>query len=427
MLYLLRWYLKLLSRLILKKYRPEIIAISGSIGKTSAKEAIFLVLSTRLSVRASLKNYNNELGVPLTIIGAVSPAKSLSGWLKILIKSLKLFVFRDPTYPKILVLEMGIDRPGDMKYLVDLAPPTIGVITAVSYAHLDYFGTLQKIKKEKQVLIENVSLKGLSVLNYDNEAARSMAEVSPARVLTYGFKIGADLLAQDVNYKFQQGNYEISGVNFKLNYEGSIVPVNMPNILGEGGIYAALAAASVALHLGFHLMEIAESLRSLRLPAGRMQLLAGIKHTFLIDDSYNSSPEACLSALNVLGQIKVDKQAYKYAVLGDMLEIGNYKEEAHYNIGREIFAQGIDFLVSVGVNSLIIDRGAKEAGMMADHIFHFETAEEAGIFVRENLFEGDVVLIKGSQAIRLEKVTKKLLAEPEKASKLLIRQEESWQ
>lgn len=424
---LLQLKLRFLSRLILKKYRPEIIAISGSVGKTSAKEAIYHVLSGHLSVRTSIKNYNNEIGVPLTLIGAESAGSSLLGWLAVFGKAWRLYFWRDPDYPKILILEMGIDRPGDMDYLTRLAPPTVGVITAVSYSHLEYFGSLQNIKKEKQILIEKVDRKGLSVLNYDNEDARSMAEVSPARVITFGLMPGADIFAQDLHYRFENESYDIAGLNFKLNHEGSIVPVEMPHILGENGIYAALAAAAVALHFGMNLMQIAEALRSFRLPAGRMQLLPGIKHTFLIDDSYNSSPEACLSAIKVLGKIKIDEGASKYAVLGDMLEIGAYTEKGHAELGRVLFEQGIDYLVSVGERARDIDRGAKDAGMSPDFIFHFDRSSEAGSFIQERLRAGDVVLIKGSQGARMEKISKELMAEPERADELLVRQGPAWQ
>ncbi len=424
---LLQLKLKFLTRLILKKYHPEIIAISGSIGKTSAKEGIYHVLSSKLSVRTSIKNYNNEIGVPLTVIGMESPGSSIWGWLKVFVHGVKLCIFKDKNYPQYLILEMGIDRPGDMDYLTRLAPPTVGVMTAVSYSHLEYFGSLQNIKKEKQVLIERVSRKGLSILNYDSPQARSMAEVSPARTFTYGFNPGADLLAQDINYLFKGDNYELAGVNFKLNYEGSIVPVHMPNILGEAGIYAALAAASVALHFGLNLMEVAESLKSMHLPAGRMQLLPGIKHSFLIDDSYNSSPEACLSALKVLGSIKIDEAASKYACLGEMLEIGSYSEEGHSLVGQTVFNQGIDYLISVGERARDIDRGAKEAGMSTDYIFHFDNSEIAARFMQERLHEGDIILVKGSQGARMEKVTKELMAEPDRAKELLVRQSDEWQ
>ncbi|MGE5425921.1 MAG: UDP-N-acetylmuramoyl-tripeptide--D-alanyl-D-alanine ligase [Bacillota bacterium] len=419
--------LKILSGLIIRKYSPQIVAISGSIGKTSAKEAIFAVLSTRLKARTSLKNYNNEIGVPLTVIGAESGGSSLVGWTRVFTKALQLLIVKDRDYPDYLILEMGVDRPGDMDYLTRLAPPTVGVMTGISYSHLEYFGSLQNIKKEKQVLIERVSRKGLSILNYDNEAARSMSEVSPARAFTYGLLPGADLQAQDLKFRAGEQEYEIAGASFKLSYEGNLVPVLMPNALSEAAIYAALVAASVALHFGYNLMEIAAILPAVRLPAGRMQLLPGIKRTFIIDDTYNSSPESCRSAVKVLGSLKLDAAASKYAVIGDMLEIGSYSIEGHRMIGREVFEQGIDYLVTVGERSRDTDRGAIEAGMSLDFIFHFDDPNSAGKFLQERIKEGDILLVKGSQGIRLEKTVKELMAEPERAEELLVRQGKDWQ
>lgn len=423
----LKLQLKFFSSLILRKYQPKIIAISGSIGKTSTKEIIYKILSSRLSVRTSVKNYNNEIGVPLTIIGLESPGSSIFGWIKVFCKAIKLYIFTDRKYPEYLVLEMGVDRPGDMAYLTSLCPPWIGVMTGVSRSHLEYFGSLNNIKKEKQVLIEKVNCRGLSVLNYDNLESLSMSEVSPARVLTYGFKEGADLLAKDINFNAANGNYDIAGVNFKLNYEGSIVPINMPNILSLGGVYSALAATAVALHLGFNLMEISSLLRDCRLPAGRMQLLPGIKHSFIIDDTYNSSPESSLAALKVLANIKLDKNANRYAILGDMLEIGVYSEKGHNLVGEQLAKLSINYLISVGERSRDIDRGARSAGMKTDNIFHFNDTEAAGLFVQERLSEGDVLLVKGSQGIRMEKIVKEIMAEPSKAFKLLVRQGKEWE
>lgn len=423
---LLQLKLKFFSRLILKKYQPDIIAISGSVGKTSSKEAVSILLADSFSLRASSKNYNNEIGVPLTIIGADSPGASLLGWFSVFVQALKLLLFYNPNYPKILVLEMGIDRPGDMKYLMKLAPPKIGIMTALSHSHLEFFGTLQNIKKEKQVLIESVAKKGLSILNYDSLEVRSMSFASPARVMSYGFSEGSDLLAQDLHYSFENKGNDLCGLNFKLKYQGSIVPVNMPQILSEAGIYAFLSAAAVALYYGLNLMEIASKAAFIYTPPGRMHLLPGIKHSFIIDDSYNSSPESSLSAIKVLGAMNLNEGAKKYAILGDMLEIGAYSEEGHRLLGETLFAEGIDYLVSVGERSRDIDRGAKDKGMDSDRIFHFDKAEEAGLFIQNRLQEGDTLLIKGSQGVRMEKVVKELMAEPEKAVELLVRQDAAW-
>lgn len=238
---ILQFKLNILARLILKKYQPVIIGITGSIGKTSAKDAIYEALKDRLKVRTSFKNYNNEIGLPLVIIGLESPGRNLFGWLKVFISALSLLLIKNNDYPQVLVLEMGVDRPGDMDYLTDIAPVNVGVVTAVSYSHLEYFGSVQNIKKEKQVLIEKLEAKGLAILNFDNEYTREMLEVSRARVLTYGLQNGADLQAQDIVYNFTKEGYDLSGINFKLNHKGSIVPVVMKNVMSETALYAALA------------------------------------------------------------------------------------------------------------------------------------------------------------------------------------------
>ena len=424
---ILQFKLKIFSKWILKKYKPVVIGITGSIGKTSAKDAILTVLQDKLVARGSIKNYNNEIGVPLTIIGRESPGKNILGWFPLFLYAFKLILFRDKNYPQVLVLELGVDRPGDMKYLVDIVRPDIGIVTAVSYSHLEYFGSLVNIKREKQVLIESLEADGLAILNFDNEAARDMAKASAARVLTYGLKTEANLQAQDIVYNFTKDNYDLSGVNFKLNHNGSIVPVIMRNIMAETALYSALAAAAVGIYFKFNLVEIAQSLLEFSLPKGRMNLLPGIKHAFIIDDTYNSSPEAALAAVKTLAKIKIDPAANKYAVMGDMLEIGSYTEEGHRLLGEAIAKSNIKYLIAVGERARDIIRGAKEADMEDDFIFYFDKSDEAGKFLQNRLQAGDVLLVKGSQGVRMEKIVKELMAEPDKAEQLLVRQGPQWQ
>lgn len=423
---LLQLILKMLAKKIVSKYQPRVIGITGSIGKTSAKEAIFWVLKNRLAVRTSYKNYNNEIGLPLTIIGRESPGRSLVGWAGLLWRAFSLCLFKDPNYPRVLVLEMGVDHPGDMDYLTDIARPDIGLVTSVSYSHLEYFGSITNIKKEKQTLIEKLDSQGVAVLNFDNEYSRDMAKVSKAKVLTYGLKAGANLQAQDVSYNFSKEGYDLSGVSFKLNYNGSIVPVTMKNAMSETAIYSALAAAAIAIQFDFNLVDIAKALNDFNLPKGRMNLLAGIKHSFIIDDTYNSSPEACLSAIDILSRIKTDEAADKYAVLGDMLEIGSYTEEGHRLVGKKVAASGIKYLIAVGERARDFIRGAKEEEFEDDFIFYFDKPEEAGKFLQNRIKAGDVLLVKGSQGARMEKVVRELMAEPDKAAELIVRQGEEW-
>ncbi|HBA36466.1 TPA: hypothetical protein DCZ15_01165 [Candidatus Falkowbacteria bacterium] len=423
---ILEFKLKFLSRLILKKYQPVIVGITGSIGKTSAKEAIYAVLKGKLAVRMSQKNYNNEIGLPLAIIGRESAGSNLFGWLLIFGRALSLLLIKDKNYPRVLVLEMGIDRPGDMAYLTQIAPPDIGLVTAVSYSHLQYFGSVLNIKKEKQVLVESLDSQGLAVLNYDNEATRNMSAASRARAITYGLQVGADLQAQDLVFNFTKGNYEIVGLNFKLNYKGSIVPVFMKNVMAEPAIYAALAAVAVGIYFDLNLLEMAHSLRNFTLPPGRLSVLSGIKQTFIIDDTYNSSPEAAVNAVDVLRRIKIEGASEKYAVLGDMLEIGPYTQDGHRLLGAKVAESGINHLIAVGEKARDIIRGATAAGLSDDYIFYFDRAEEAGRFLQNRIKSGDVILVKGSQGVRMEKIVKEIMAEPERAGELLVRQDKQW-
>lgn len=426
MLGILRLKLKFFSHWILKKYNPVVVGVTGSIGKTSTKEAINEILKDKLRVRMSIKNYNNEIGLPLTIIGEESPGKSLGGWFRIFSKAAWLLLFKDKNYPQVLILEMGIDRPGDMAYLTKIAPANVGVVTTVSHSHLEYFGSIINIKKEKQVLIEKLNPKGLAVLNFDNDYTREMVEISQVRTLSYGLKPGADIQAQDIVYNFTKEGYDLSGINFKLNYQGSIVPVTMKNVMSQTAIYSALAAAAVATYFDLNLIEIARALNNFSLPKGRMNLLSGLKHTFIIDDTYNSAPESALAAVDVLGRIRVDESAKKYAVLGDMLEIGSYTEEGHQLVGQKVLTSKIDYLIAVGERARDFIRGAKEAGMEDDYIFYFDRPDEAARFLQNRIKAGDVLLVKGSQGARMEKLVEELMSEPERADELLVRQEQEW-
>lgn len=431
---LIQYKLKLLSKMILKKYKPEIIGITGSIGKTSAKDAVYAVLSPKFDVRKSVKNYNNEIGLPLAIIGVDSPGKSILGWVGVFIKALKL-VYGDKTYPRILILEMGVDRPGDMEYLKSIVKPKIGVITAIGPTHLEYFGSIGNIQKEKGGLLSNLGKKDWAIINGDDEKALQTEKMTSARVFTFGFNEKADVRAIEVSFSFadifcSNGNKKnmsnISGISFKLKYNGSAVPVLLPGIISYSAVYAALAATAVGLVYELNLIEISQALRSFIPPKGRMNLVKGIKDTLIIDDTYNSAPQSAISALETIKQIPLTKGARKYAVLGDMLELGSYSVTGHKEVGKKAVEAKMDKLITVGERSRDTARGAIKAGMLKDNIFEFATAEEAGRFVQDRISEGDLIFVKGSQGMRMEKVVKEIMAEPLRAKELLVRQNSQW-
>ncbi|MFA6105245.1 MAG: UDP-N-acetylmuramoyl-tripeptide--D-alanyl-D-alanine ligase [Patescibacteria group bacterium] len=420
---ILRWF----AGAIIKKYNPEVVGITGSIGKTSTKEAVAGVLASRFRVRANYKNYNNEIGLPLTIIGIEkSPGRSVIGWLVVIIKSFKLLFSKDLNYPEILVLEMGADKPGDIKYLVEIAPCRVGVLTYISHAHTEFFKTIKRIAQEKRIIISHLTADGTAVLNFDNALVMENAGVTKAEKITYGFKEGADLRATDVNILTLPGELLPKGLNFKVTLAGSTVPVFMPGFLSNAIIPAALAGLAVGTIYGINLVEGAEALKKILPLPGHMRPLLGIKKTLIIDDSYNSSPDAVKSALDVFADLTKNEKGRRYAVLGDMLELGTETASAHREIGFKVVEHGIDFLVTVGEASKQTAVAAREAGLSDDSIASFNNSVEAGKFIQEKINEGDQILIKGSQGSRMEKIVKEIMAEPLQAEKLLVRQDSFW-
>lgn len=425
---IIEYKLKFFAKLVLKKYKPDIIGITGSVGKTSTKEAIYTVLASKFKTRKNIKNYNNEIGVPLSIIGAESGYKNIFIWLGVFLKAVRLLLVYDHNYPDILVLEMGADKPGDIKYLIDFTPCKIGVVTAVAPVHLEFFGTMEKVIKEKQIIISHLKPDDCAVLNGDDGSVLKMKDKTKAKVFTFGFNEGADFKAFEPNIikggpESKWVDYSILGMNFKVSYRGSNAPFFLPNVFGQHQVYSALAGIACGVCYNMNLVEISEALKKYNPPAGRMRLIPGIKHTFIIDDSYNSSPSASIAALQVVKKIKIDGQ--KYAALGEMAELGDYTEQGHREVGREV-ARTVDYLITVGEKTKFLADEAVKSGMSADHVFSFDHTEEAGKFIQERVKKGDLILIKGSQVSRMEKIVKELMAEPEKAGELLVRQGVEW-
>jgi UDP-N-acetylmuramoyl-tripeptide--D-alanyl-D-alanine ligase len=425
---ILQLKLKLLAKLILKKYKPKVIGITGSVGKTSAKEAIFSVLSVSYKTRRNIKNYNNEIGLPLTIIGVESPGRSFIGWLIVFLKAIKLLIINEKKYPEMLVLEMGVDRPGDMEYLLSIVKCDIGIMTTIGTSHLEFFGTVENIEKEKTLLLNSLKPGGWSVLNNDDERIRKIAKNLKSKNITYGFSEKSNVRAIEISFSFEKNKSleNLIGLSFKLGYNGSYVPVLVPGVISETSIYSCLIAACVGVIYDINLLKISEALRSLKLPSSRMNLIKGIKKTLIIDDSYNSSPQSAKAALEVLSKISISKENKKIAILGDMLELGNISEKSHFEIGNLLFELGINQLYAIGSRARDIAQGARSAGMKDGDIFEFADSEEAGKFIQQKITKGDLLLVKGSQGVRTEKIVKELMADPLRASELICRQDESW-
>lgn len=418
--------MRLMAVLVLKKYNPKVIGITGSVGKTSTKEAVFSVLASHYRVRRNEKNYNNEIGLPLTVIGTESGGNSIAGWLRVFLKWLGVIIF-PLEYPEILVLEMAADRPGDIKYLSDFMKPDIGVLTDISGSHLEFFKSIEGVTKEKGILVKNLPEKGLAVLNIDNPQIKKIKSQLKSKVITFGFSEDADVRATDILYNYSHLENgvkdEIKGLSFKLNYKGTTIPMRLSNILAEHNIYAALAGIAVGLDLGLNLVEIGAAIENFSLPSGRMNLIAGIKNTFIIDDTYNSSPVSTNSALEVLGNIKSKR---KIAVLGDMLELGANSESGHCEVADKFLKIKGDVFFAVGNRMRDAADELKKHNFDPNRMFSFDSPIEAGKKLQEMMQEGDLILIKGSQGMRMEKVVEEIMAEPQKAAELLCRQDLSW-
>lgn len=418
----------------IKKYQPKIIGITGSVGKTSAREAIVSVLKANYHVRASEKNYNNEIGVPLTILGIPHCGHNIFLWGGMLVRAWIDILRKNPSYPKILILEYGIDHPGDMDYLLTLAKPDIALVTAIGEVpvHVEFFRDAEEVAQEKGKIIAALPEGGCAILNHDDYAVYGMRERTQAHVITFGQEEHAEF--RMLNYEFRVAKDTVlgeipEGISFKIEHKGHMVPIRLKNVFGIPQAYAALAAAAVGSALGMNLVEISEALQQYTPPKGRLCLLQGIKHSFILDDTYNASPEAMREAIETL---QVLPGLRKIAVLGDMLEIGRYTEQAHRALGDQL-AQFVDILFVVGPRAKFIADEAVTQGLEARarafdpaQVFRFDDAESAGRALDPMIREGDLILVKGSQAMRMERAVREIMRYPERAHELLVRQEEFW-
>lgn len=403
MIKILQAVIRRLAVWTIKKYQPGVIAITGSVGKTSTKEAIYTVLKHFRSTRVSSGNFNNEFGAPLAILGDWREINGKFFWLKVILTSL-LKLFFPVKYPEILILEYAVRKPGDMKYLLDIAKPHIGVVTAVGEipVHVEFFSGPEALAREKSKIIENLSSFGFAILNFDDQTVLDMKQRTRAHTVTYGFGEGAEM--RITNFETRMENSRPAGIAFKLNYGGSFVPVRLDGCFGKAQAYAAAAAACIGTAFGINLVRIAQSLTEYQSPEHRTKLLDGIKNSYIIDDSYNASP---LSMHEAIDTIKALKAKRKIGVLGDMLEIGKYTIEAHEFIGR-LAVQAFDILITVGSRAKFIAEAAAANRMPKKNIYSFETADEAKAKVQELIKKGDLILIKASHAIGLDRVVEEI-------------------
>jgi UDP-N-acetylmuramoyl-tripeptide--D-alanyl-D-alanine ligase len=406
---ILQKILKTLAKIALKKYKPIVVAITGSVGKTSTKEAIYTVLKNHFGekrIRKNEKNYNNEIGVPLTVFNLKTGGNSILKWITKFIKILWMIIFR-VKYPDFLVLEMGADKPGDIEYLLDFVKHKVGVITAVGEipVHVEFFASPEKVAEEKEILVKTLNKDGIAILNYDDERVKKMGDNIGAKVMTFGLNEKADIKATNYELKILSETENITELNFKLDFKGSSVPAKLINVLGVQHLYSALAATAVGISFNINLVEIAQVLKEIVPLPGRMSLIRGIKNSLIIDDSYNA---ALLSMKAGLDSLKIFAGQRKIVVLGDMLEIGKYSEQAHIQIGKKA-AEIADIIFAVGNCAGFIEQGALSMNFDTNKIFKFSTSDEAKLVVQKEMKENDVVFIKGSHSIKMENIVEEII------------------
>lgn len=363
------------------KFKPRVIGITGSVGKSTTKELIWSVLSRRFNTLKSPGNYNNEIGLPLTLLSLNAAHERV-------------------------VLEMGMYALGEIALLAEIARPHVGVVTNVEPVHLERLGTIERIAQAKTELVRALPARvmaeqdgsGVAILNYDDPRVRAMAGETPARIATYGLSSQADLWASEIT------SAGLKGIRFTLHHQGETVHVGLP-LLGRHSVQTALPAALVGLVEGLEWEEIKAGLEALPDNAQlRLVAIPGPNNSILLDDTYNASPASSIAALNLLADLTAVK---KVAVLGDMMELGSLEEEGHRKVGCYV-ANIVDLLIVVGSRARIIADEAQACGLNPSLILEMENNQAVTDFLRQSLEPENIVLIKGSNSQRMGEIVSAL-------------------
>jgi UDP-N-acetylmuramoyl-tripeptide--D-alanyl-D-alanine ligase len=358
------------------KHDIRVIGITGSVGKSTTKELTADVLEQRFRTIRSPGNLNNEIGLPLSLL-SLSPDHERA------------------------VLEMGFYVPGEIALLCEIGQPQVGVVTNISEVHLERAGSIEAIVEGKRELVEYLppAPEGVAILNYDDVRVRGMANRTKARVFFYGLSPEADLWASDVE------GLGLEGLRCVIHYNDEHIHLRVP-LLGRHSVHTILRAAAVALIEGLGWQEIGAGLQGTQ---SQLRLVAvhSPSGALILDDTYNAAPSSTIAAINLLD----DLEGRKCAVLGDMLELGEYEERGHRMVGVRV-AQVADELITVGPRARWISEEAQIAGLQADLITEVEDSDAAIAHLKGRLGEGDVVLVKGSRGMEMDRIVSALERDP---------------
>lgn len=364
--------MNLFSKFLFLLKRPQVIIVTGN-GRACAAQALFQVLRQHFKVKKITKFpqelqfrhiLRNEILILETeLLNFSAPAEKFN------------FLFKKSKLPILLITHLG-EIPPDKTF----------------------FAAPKEKSREIINLTKILPPQGYLILNFDDETVREINDLTNAFTLSFGFQEKADLRASDIHIN--------SGTNFKINYQGNIVPIWLENLFGKEQIYSALAAASVGVIFDINLVEISQALKNYNGLAGKMRLIEGIKHSLILDDSESASVFSMIEALEILGKIKAQR---KIAVLGDILGIGKYTIEAHESIGERV-AKAADLLFTVGPRAKFIAQGVKARGFSEEKIFQFDDVAPAGKTLQDEIKEGDIILVDGSKEMKMGKIIEEIKA-----------------
>jgi UDP-N-acetylmuramoyl-tripeptide--D-alanyl-D-alanine ligase len=361
---------------VLSEHPVKVIGITGSIGKTTTKEFAFRLLSRSLNVLKSEGNFNNQLGVPLSLLKLTDKHE-------------------------VAVLEMAMSAPGEIRTLTRIAPPDIAVITNIYPVHLQFFSSIEEIALAKKEILDGAKADGIAVLNGDDPFVKKIAEDWKGERISFGLSSGCEVRAQNI----RKAGWE--GMSFELRYGQRKEKISLP-FYYESHLYNFLAATAAAWALSVPFEDILPQIITLKLMPNRGTLVRLTNDIKLIDDSYNSNPAALEAALKALAPLPAKR---KIAVLGDMLELGEKEIAYHIQAGKHVAESGWNILVTVGVLSQHMAEGALSSGMRSDQIYSFKNSDEAAGEILRLVQEGDLILVKSSRKIGIEKIVERLKKE----------------
>ncbi|MDO8683897.1 MAG: UDP-N-acetylmuramoyl-tripeptide--D-alanyl-D-alanine ligase [Armatimonadota bacterium] len=365
-----------LARSYRHNYQIPVVAVTGSVGKTTTKEMIAAVLSRKYSVLKNDGNFNNEIGLPMTLFQL------------------------DSSYSA-AVLEMAMRGPEEIRRLADIARPKIAVITNIGLSHVERLGSIEAIATAKSEILEDLPPEGLAVLNGDDEFYEYMKSRRFGRSIAFGENPSCEIHASHIR------THPDGRAGATIATPRGVMELELATV-GQHNIWNAMAAIAVGVETGIELDEIKAALEVFGAPSMRANVVRAPLGYTVINDAYNASPASMTAALRALASMEGDR---KIAVLGDMLELGEYADAAHIEVGRVVKEQGIDRLITVGELGRRIGDGAAENGFPRSEIRNYDGSDQVAPGLRAELRPGDVILVKGSRMMKMETIVEGLLGE----------------